>query len=135
MNKIVNFLFLCFCVIFNYGICIASTMNDEVYDLQKVSEWITDNVCFPEDAYKYRVAGIEQFCISTSWDGKVFISSGLSTLNPAFEEEIKKVVESTCFPQLIFFLLRSPKTVSMFGIFRVHIARKHSGQQKAIRFK
>lgn len=93
MNKIVNFLFLCFCVIFNYGICIASTMNDEVYDLQKVSEWITDNVCFPEDAYKYRVAGIEQFCISTSWDGKVFISSGLSTLNPAFEEEIKKVVE------------------------------------------
>ena len=37
---------------------------------------------------KYGIAGIEQVCISPSWDGKAFITIMLNTLNSAFEKEI-----------------------------------------------
>lgn len=66
--------------------------NDSLWVLDDIPKWIEQNVKFPKDAYKSRIAGIEQFVISAAWDGRVFITSGLNTLNPAFDEEIKNVV-------------------------------------------
>lgn len=60
--------------------------------LDEIPGWIYENIKFPEKAYQYGIAGVEQFVISATWDGRVFITSGLNTLNPAFEEEIKDVV-------------------------------------------
>ena len=57
--------------------------------------WILSNIQFPQEAYKYGIAGIEQVCISASWDGKVFITSILNTLNPAFEKEIMDVISKS----------------------------------------
>ena len=60
--------------------------------LDEMPSWILSNIQFPQEAYKYGIAGIEQVCISASWDGKVFITSILNTLNPAFEKEIMDVI-------------------------------------------
>ena len=66
--------------------------SDPLRTLDEIPDWIYENIKFPEKAYQYGIAGIEQFVISATWDGRVFITSGLNTLNPAFEEEIKDVV-------------------------------------------
>lgn len=60
--------------------------------LDEMPSWILSNIQFPQEAYKYGIAGIEQVCISASWDGKVFITSILNALNPAFEKEIMDVI-------------------------------------------
>ena len=50
------------------------------------------NIRFPEEAYGYGMAGVEQICLSVSWDGKVFLPGRLNTLHPAYAEEIERVV-------------------------------------------
>lgn len=71
----------------------AQTIHgDSLWTLNDIPNWIYENIKFPNDAFKYGIAGVEQFVISATWDGRVFITSGLNTLNPAFEEEIKHVV-------------------------------------------
>ena len=67
-------------------------LDDSLITLDEIPEWILKNIRFPQEAYQYKVAGIEQLCLSASWDGKVFISSKLNTLNPAFEKAIIEVV-------------------------------------------
>lgn len=62
------------------------------WDLNRISSWMLTQIQYPEDAYKYHTAGIEQLCLSVAWDGRVFVSSRFSTLNPAFEREIERVV-------------------------------------------
>ena len=59
------------------------------WDLNRISSWMLTQIQYPEDAYKYHTAGIEQLCLSVAWDGRVFVSSRFSTLNPAFEREMK----------------------------------------------
>lgn len=66
--------------------------NDSLWKLDDIPSWINENIKFPNEAYQCGMAGIEQFVISATWDGRVFITSGLNTLNPAYEEEIKNVV-------------------------------------------
>lgn len=81
-----------FCEAYAQTIFTANAQSDSLWALDDVPNWILRNIKFPQEAYKYGMAGIEQFVISAAWDGRVFITSGLNTLNPAFEQEIKDVV-------------------------------------------
>lgn len=82
----------------------SSYMNEDntakTWLLDDIPNWILENIKFPPEALKYGISGIEQVCISATWDGKVFITSGLNTLNPAFEKEIMDVVSRA--PKCIF---------------------------------
>ena len=66
--------------------------GDSLFTLDEIAEWISGHVRFPEGASRYGVAGVERFVVSSAWDGRVFITSGVNTLSPAFEREIKGVV-------------------------------------------
>lgn len=84
-------------VILNMFVCAHAQTNpyineDSIIAFDKIPNWILNNIQFPQEAYQYGVAGIEQVCISSSWDGKVFITSPLNPLNPAFEKEIINVI-------------------------------------------
>lgn len=70
----------------------AVGQGDSLLTLGEIAEWISGHVRFPEGASRYGVAGVERFVVSSAWDGRVFITSGLNTLSPAFEREIKGVV-------------------------------------------
>ncbi len=88
---LLNFLFLFACSI----TCFPQTIRSDSVPrmtLEELPDWILEHVRFPEAAYAYGVAGVECVRLSASWDGKVFIAADLNTLNPAFEEEIKRVV-------------------------------------------
>lgn len=61
--------------------------------LDKLPEWIVQNIYFPQDAYEYGFAGKEKFVISLDWSGRAFITSPLNTLHPAFSKEIREVVK------------------------------------------
>lgn len=75
------------------GICQESVRaDDDGLPLREIALWIKDHIQFPDDAEEYGTVGTEQFVISTAWDGRVFISSPLHTLNPAFERAIKETV-------------------------------------------
>lgn len=70
----------------------AVGQGDSLLTLDEIAEWISGHVRFPEGASRYGVAGVERFVVSSAWDGRVFITSGLNTLSPAFDREIKSVV-------------------------------------------
>ena len=73
----------------------SSTSDSIKWDLEKVSSWVLKQIRYPEDAYqKSKTAGIEQFCISLTWDGRVFLSYRPYTLHPSFEDEIKRIIRS-----------------------------------------
>lgn len=74
------------------AIITVNAQSDSLWVLDDIPDWIQKNIKFPQEAYKYGMAGIEQFVISATWEGRVFITSGLKALNPAFEKEIKDVV-------------------------------------------
>lgn len=61
-------------------------------NLDEAASWIKENISFPEDACDYGYVGTERFVISADWEGRVFITSNLLTLNPAFERAIIDVV-------------------------------------------
>lgn len=94
--KYLNLFFLLCCTSFSFQPVVAQNMEQSnsatLRTLDEIPDWIYKNVKFPEEAYRYGMAGIEQFVISATWDGRVFITSGLNTLNPAFEEEIKSIL-------------------------------------------
>ncbi len=69
-----------------------SGSSEKAWNLDKVSAWVLANIRFPEEAYGYGMAGVEQICLSVSWDGKVFLPGRLNTLHPAYAEEIERVV-------------------------------------------
>ena len=90
-----SFILLCFAISAFCPIMGQSTEQNHpntLRNLDEIPNWIYKNIKFPEKAYQYGIAGVEQFVISATWDGRVFITSGLNTLNPAFEEEIKSIV-------------------------------------------
>lgn len=95
MNIYITIMFLFFCLS-TYGqenkLIDNSELNSHTLTLEDIPDWILEHIKFPEEAYQYGMAGVEHLSISTSWDGKVFISSKLNTLNPAFEKEIMEVV-------------------------------------------
>lgn len=92
-NFHVSLMLSIFCLLNLSNKMMAQTIHgDSLWTLNDIPNWIYENIKFPNDAYKYGIAGVEQFVISATWDGRVFITSGLNTLNPAFEEEIKHVV-------------------------------------------
>lgn len=68
------------------------TAPEERPSLGEAAQWIRENVRFPEDAAEYGTAGVERFVVSAAWDGRVFISSPLQGLNPAFERAVKETV-------------------------------------------
>ncbi len=70
----------------------AVGQGDSLLTLDEIAEWISGHVRFPEGVSRYGVAGVERFVVSSAWDGRVFITSGLNTLSPAFDREIKGVV-------------------------------------------
>lgn len=74
------------------GVCQTSMMINDKLTLKDAARWIQDNIQFPQDADVYGTIGAEQFVISAAWDGRIFISSPLHTLNPAFERAIKETV-------------------------------------------
>lgn len=77
---------------YNYAQTKPDSSKDSLMTLDEIPAWILKNIQFPQEAYEYGAAGIEQVCISASWDGKVFITRKLNTLIPAFEKEIMNVV-------------------------------------------
>ncbi len=84
-------LLLLFC--FSPLVSVAGVERKEtLLGLEQASRWIMENISFPEGAYKYGFVGTERFVISADWEGRVFITSHLSALNPALEQEIKDVV-------------------------------------------
>ena len=54
-------------------------------------QWIEEHIEFPKADAGY---GIEQFCVSATWDGRVFLTSRPYTLDPACEQAIIKAVKS-----------------------------------------
>ncbi|GHV02132.1 hypothetical protein FACS1894159_10770 [Bacteroidia bacterium] len=71
--------------------------------LSSIPLWVSENIRFPEEAYRYGIVGTERVCISVSWDGKAFITNPLNALCPAYEDEIKRVVGSMpeCVPPVM----------------------------------
>ena len=57
-----------------------------------VPQWIEEHIEFPKDDAGY---GTEQFCVSATWDGRIFLTSRPYTLDPACEQAIIKAVKST----------------------------------------
>lgn len=80
--------------------CINEGSTTRLWSLDDIPNWILENIKFPPEALKYGMSGIEQVCVSATWDGKVFITSGLNTLNPTFEKEIMNVVSRA--PKCVF---------------------------------
>ncbi len=70
----------------------ASQEQPVLKNLDEAARWIKENISFPEDAYDYAYVGTERFVIGTDWEGRVFITSNLQTLNPAFEQAITDAV-------------------------------------------
>ncbi|WP_294616111.1 energy transducer TonB [uncultured Bacteroides sp.] len=92
-----SFLLLC-CVSLLFQSVVAQEREQNqkaecFWTLDEIPGWIQENIKFPKAAYLYGMAGVEQFVVSAAWDGRVFITSGLNTLNPAFEKEIKSVLD------------------------------------------
>ena len=92
MNKIISLFIAVFFNVYTSAQINAGSTKESLMTLDEMPSWILSNIQFPQEAYKYGIAGIEQVCISASWDGKVFITSILNTLNPAFEKEIMDVI-------------------------------------------
>lgn len=53
--------------------------------------WIEEHIEFPKTAIAH---GTEQFCVSATWDGRIFLTSRPYTLDPACEQAIIKAVKS-----------------------------------------
>lgn len=53
--------------------------------------WIEEHIAFPQEATSY---GVEQFCISATWDGRFFLTSRPYTLDPACEKAIVEAVKA-----------------------------------------
>lgn len=68
------------------------TGRDTLWTLDRIPQWIQDNIYFPQGTSSIGMAGVEKFVISAAWDGRVYISSPLNTLHPAYEKVIKDVV-------------------------------------------
>lgn len=66
--------------------------RDTLWTLDRIPQWIQDNIYFPHEASNIGMAGVEKFVVSAAWDGRVYISSPLNTLHPAYEKVIKDVV-------------------------------------------
>lgn len=92
MTKVVNFFIAVLFSVYSFAQTNSESFKDSLMTLDEMPSWVLSNIQFPQEAYKYGIAGIEQVCISASWDGKVFITSMLNTLNPAFEKEIVEVI-------------------------------------------
>lgn len=95
MKKIIISFIILFLGVYTYSQtvpCDNRNAENSMMMLDEIPDWILKNIQFPQEAYKYGIVGTEQLCVSVSWDGKVFISSNLNTLNPAFEDEIIRVV-------------------------------------------
>ena len=92
MTKVVNFFTAVLFSVYSFAQTNSESFKDSLMTLDEMPSWVLSNIQFPQEAYKYGIAGIEQVCISASWDGKVFITSMLNTLNPAFEKEIVEVI-------------------------------------------
>lgn len=82
---------LLFCFLLGINGSIHATDNVR-WDLEKVSEWVMSQLHYPEEAEGCNAVGVEQFCLSVAWDGRVFLSARPYTICPAFEDEIKRVV-------------------------------------------
>jgi len=92
MTKIINFFIAVLFSVYSSAQTNSESFKESLMALDEMPSWVLSNIQFPQEAYKYGIAGIEQVCISASWDGKVFITSMLNTLNPAFEKEIVDVI-------------------------------------------
>lgn len=92
MNKIISLFIAVLFYVYSSAQTNLESTKDSLMTLDEMPSWVLSNIQFPQEAYKYGIAGIEQVCISASWDGKVFITSMLNTLNPAFEKEIMDVI-------------------------------------------
>lgn len=75
-----------------YGICQESRIINRELSLKDAARWIQNNIQLPQDIEEYSMIGTEQFVISAAWDGRIFISSPLHTLNPSFERVIEETV-------------------------------------------
>ncbi|MBO5195112.1 MAG: hypothetical protein J6B62_09485 [Bacteroidales bacterium] len=90
-KKLLPLLLLCSCL--SPLICSAGSEREvTLKGLGQAAGWIKKNMSFPMEAYRYGFVGVERFVISADWEGRVFITSHLSALNPALEQEIKDVV-------------------------------------------
>ncbi|MFP5156506.1 hypothetical protein [Phocaeicola plebeius] len=92
MNRVLKICCLLYVCVLSFSTGVAQVVDTARWDLNRISSWMLTQIQYPEDAYKYHTAGIEQLCLSVAWDGRVFVSSRFSTLNPAFEREIERVV-------------------------------------------
>ena len=92
MTKIFNFFIAVLFSVYSSAQTNSESLKESLMTLDEIPSWVLSNIQFPQEAYEYGIAGIEQVCISASWDGKVFITSMLNTLNPAFEKEIVDVI-------------------------------------------
>ena len=81
MNKIISLFIAVLFYVYSSAQTNLESTKDSLMTLDEMPSWVLSNIQFPQEAYKYGIAGIEQVCISASWDGKVFITSMLNTLN------------------------------------------------------
>ena len=89
INKIKSmFGLLIFC-----GLALSESAAQEQMPISfnNLPQWIEEHIEFPKADAGY---GIEQFCVSATWDGRVFLTSRPYTLDPACEHAIVEAVKS-----------------------------------------
>ena len=70
---------------------VGMAQGQNLIPFDNIPQWIEAHINFPQEDAVY---GTEQFCISATWDGRVFLTSRPYTLNPACERAIAEAVES-----------------------------------------
>lgn len=84
-NRIFGLLLICMYLL----IGVSQGQNRIPFD--NMPRWIEEHIVFPQEAMSY---GVEQFCISATWDGQVFLTSRPYTLDPACEKAIVEAVKA-----------------------------------------
>lgn len=83
-----------------------------------IPQWIEEHIKYPKDGAGY---GIEQFCVSVTSDGRVFLASRPYTLDPACEQAIVEAVKSA---SRCYFEGNSAKDI--FKVISIDFARNES---------
>lgn len=64
MNRVLKICCLLYVCVLSFSTGVAQVVDTARWDLNRISSWMLTQIQYPEDAYKYHTAGIEQLCLS-----------------------------------------------------------------------
>lgn len=68
MTKIFNFFIAVLFSVYSSAQTNSESLKESLMTLDEIPSWVLSNIQFPQEAYEYGIAGIEQVCISASWE-------------------------------------------------------------------